>query len=198
MSETKVATKHFTIEGSDETSKSASPGATGLLFKFADGNELAVNMDEFPEDIRRAFESHGAGMKISNSYAGSKEKGGTNPVTWAYDEADTMIDNLKNGVWSDRAGGGGARLTILHEAIIRIAIEGGHEVNDEAAVALKVKLVAEAVREAAMENPDVVLMYSVIQGERAVAKAEKLKAAIPTDDDAVEATDTLLDDLFGV
>ncbi len=197
MSDTKVATKHFTIEGSDETSKSASPEATGLLFKFADGDELAVNMDEFPDDIRRAFEAHGAGMKISNSYAGSKEKGGANPVAWAYGEADTMIDNLKNGVWSDRAGGGGARLTILHEAIIRVATEGGHEVDDEARAALKVKLVAEAVREAAMENPDVVLMYSVIQGERQAAKVAKLKAAITVDEDATEATESLMDDLLG-
>lgn len=89
---------------------------TVLTINFTDDTVVEVDFAKLPDAIKTQLALHGLSQKVGDSYASSES------VTEAYQSAKRVADDLMAGNWSVRkAGEGGPRVTLLAEAIARIA-----------------------------------------------------------------------------
>ena len=79
---------------------------------LATGKELVVNANELSEDIRNRILMHGLNAKVGDSAA--------NPEVDAFAQLVSTWDQLKEGTWNTRGGGGAARVTVLAEAMFAV------------------------------------------------------------------------------
>lgn len=164
----KVADKVY-VNADGEESRSSSPDAVALLFKFTNGSEIRVERDKLPENITAALVLHGAAQKIGDSYAGAES------ITDAVDKATAMHERLVAGDWTSGKTAG-PRIQHLVDAIVAAKQAADQEVDPEA-VAEKLKA-DENLRKNALNNPAIRAMYDKQKAERATAAArESAKAA---------------------
>lgn len=175
----KVADKLYL--GSDgEESRSASPDAVALLFRFANGEEIKVNRADVPENIAGAAMLHGLAQKIGDTYAGAENLGE------AVEKAKAMAEQLLLGSWTTGRQASGPRIQHLVDAIAAAKEVAGQEVDREA-IAQKLRE-NEELRKGALNNPQVRAQYDKQKAERAAAQAkESAKAAKDADTDALAA-----------
>ncbi|NIS77768.1 MAG: hypothetical protein GTO00_09180, partial [Deltaproteobacteria bacterium] len=108
----KKAEKVYLDESGSE-SRHANPEARVLLFKFTNGHEIRVQPSALPKEILQCAALHGLGQKIGDAYASSKD------VDEAIERAETVVENLTEGTWIDRAEGA-VRTSLLAEALQRV------------------------------------------------------------------------------
>ena len=73
------------------------------------GQSVTVNAGELSEDIRTRVLMHGLNAKVGDSAA--------DPEVDALTQLASTWDQLREGVWNTRGGGGAARVTVLAEAM---------------------------------------------------------------------------------
>ena len=92
---------------------STSPTAVG--FNFSDKQTVTVSFSDFPEEIQARLLQYGIAQKLGDEYAraeGPEE---------ARSAMEGLIERLKAGEWKQtREGGGGARTTMLAEALASV------------------------------------------------------------------------------
>lgn len=130
----------------------------GIVFHFADGTELAVDVDELPVNIQRKGLVHGISSKLGDSYAGC---GGHVPT--AIEAFKSVLVGLQNDQWNTgRTGDGG----IIVEAFANATGQ-----NVEAA-RIKWGELSDKEKAAVKSHPKVKLAKASIELERAREKAE--------------------------
>lgn len=141
----------------------------GLVTITPEGGEaITANLSELPDEMIRQLALHGLSQKLGDSYAGAGQE--ESPAAVVEANVTSLLDQLKQGVWSSRSGGGGggARVTILAEAIHRVT---GKELDE------CVRVVGEMEKDAKAEwrkHPQIAKAISEIRAEREQEKAEKL------------------------
>ena len=115
------------------------------------------------EDVIKCLILHGASQKIGDSFAGVKE------VSDCIERVETVIENLKEGKWIDRAEGA-VRTTVLAEALTRL-LPDKYATAEAAAAA--VKEWDDEKRKGASEVPQVKAEMEKIKAERAAERAQK-------------------------
>lgn len=171
----KVADKIYVSADGTET-RSASPDAVALLFRFSNGKEISVPRAEVPENIAAAAMLHGLGQKIGDTYAGSETIGE------AVDNAEAMWERLKLGEWTSGKRAAGPRIQHLVDAIVAAKEAAGLEADVEA-IAAKLRE-DEALRKNALNNPQVRAAYDKQKAERAAAAAKESAKAAKAEDTA--------------
>ena len=88
-----------------------------VSFTFGNGKSLSLNCNELSPEMQKQLMLHGALQKIGDSYAGAKGN-----YAEAIESAESVMEQLKQGVWRAARGEGDARprLAELAEAISRI------------------------------------------------------------------------------
>ena len=160
----KVCEKVY-LDGDGNEHRSASTEAKALAFRFANGQEVTVDLSKFPKDIISAAAWHGVAQKIGDSYAGSET------VDEAVERAQTMLENLEGGTWVATRTAAGPRPSLLVDAIVAAKQEAGQEV-DPVAVAQKLKDQPD-LKKNALQNAAIKMHYDKIKAERAAAKAKE-------------------------
>lgn len=133
-----------------------------LTLAFAHGEELSIDANDLPNDMKTACLMHGLKQKVCDSYSGDKD-----PAD-ALESAAAVMEALRKGDWSTRvAGEGGVRVTQLAKALsmvtgrsIEEAIEVISNMNDE-------------VKKTLGANPQIKLAIAQIQAEKARLAAEE-------------------------
>jgi hypothetical protein len=154
---------------------------SGVDFNFSEGTVLSMLVADVPEALRPRLICHGLSQKIGDSYAGAAGN-----VADAIDWAQTTIELLTSGEWSERKEGAVARPSRIVKAAMLAYQEAGKPV-DEAAIMEKAK--DKAWREKAMTNAAIKAIYDRLVVEEAQAKAALSAAA------AASATGSNLDEL---
>jgi hypothetical protein len=160
--------KKVYIDKDGNESRHASAEAIALIFRFANGHEVAVKPSELKPDIVICAALHGLSQKGGDSYAG------VSTIAQSIEKCEALFENLKEGVWINRADGA-IRTTVLAEALHR-AKGDKYPTVEEAAEAIT-EWNAEkrkAVLDPAKGVPQLIAAYAEIQAERAKARADKL------------------------
>lgn len=147
MARNQVAKKEVNVE------------AGTVTFKFSDGKELPISLDNIPAEMIRRLALHGIGQKVGDAYAGSD-------VGDAHADASEVADMLQRGVWTERTAGE-PRTSVLAEALARVA---GQTV--EAALEV-IKGLDDDQRKALRSHPQIKAAMSAIKAEKDAAAAEK-------------------------
>lgn len=100
--------------------KEYSDDGTSVTFKFNDGVDLKVNVNDFPPDIVLHLTQHGVGQKLGDSYA----KSGVDSPQAARDEVETLIAQLVAGNWRIPSDGAGPKAGLTVRALFRIVERG--------------------------------------------------------------------------
>lgn len=178
--------------------RSAKAGWTGLRFellaptKDAEGkpvvlDSITVEPGMFPKETLECAIGHGFAQKIGDDLAGIATKAGKEEppvgedpvrgfVDYAKDRIESMIENLKAGVWVEEGEGstGAANVTILFEAI-KAAKEKAGAAFDEAAT--RKNLQDADYRKKASAVPAVKAEVERIKLERQTARAKEASKA---------------------
>lgn len=140
-----------------------------LTLQFAHGEELSIDANDLPNDMKAACLMHGLKQKVCDSYSGDKD-----PAE-ALESASSVIEALRKGDWSTRvAGEGGVRVTQLAKALSMVTgrtIEESIEVVGNMTDELKKTLGA---------NPQIKVAIAQIQAEKARLAAEEAQKAADT------------------
>ncbi len=176
MARENICKKGFVLKDGSET-RHADPNAVTAVFAFTNGTTLTVPIKDLSKETLVAATAHGLSQKVGDSFAGSKTavaKGeATDPVAWAIEQAEAMIDNLVNGVWiTVREGAGVPRISMLVEAIVAAAAQKGKKADP---AVVKEKLKDEATRKGAMLDDDIATEFARIRDERDAAKRARAK-----------------------
>ena len=109
-----------------KATKAIADGA--LTLTFANDAIVAIALGDLPDSIKSQLAMHGLSQKVGDSYAGAET------IDKAVACAAKVVEDLKAGNWTMRVAGSGPRITLLIEAIARIAgktIEETSEVINE-------------------------------------------------------------------
>lgn len=91
-----------------------------VKFVFADGTSRTVQVDDLPASITRQAALHGLSQKLGDCYASAKEaaiEARMEPVDWAKQEFDSVLEGIMAGEWNrKRQGGSGLTVQALAEA----------------------------------------------------------------------------------
>lgn len=164
----KVCNKVFILSGGEETNN-ATPDAEAVVFRFVNGNNHTVHLEDFPEHIRNALMWHGISAKLGDVYAGSKGDADLAEETFL-----TAYERLVGGDWMKAREGVGARPSLVVEAIVAALEKAGEEVSDARREAIREKCKDKATRDAAIEDPAIKVEYERIKLDR---QKEREKAA---------------------
>jgi hypothetical protein len=177
--------KVYLVNGED--SSHASPDATELQFRFANGNTRKIVLADFPQNIRDAFAWHGASQKLGDTYAQSED------ADDAEDKFTNVLELLSKGDWikvGERVGG--APSNMLSEAYCRYLLAAGKKTPEteegRAKVHAKVKGMDKAERKSFSESPEIAPHLADIKAERAVAAAQKAAQAAEGASSTVDLT----------
>jgi hypothetical protein len=148
--------------------KKASAAVEGnvLTISFAHGEEITINANDLPGEMKSACLLHGLKQKVCDSYSGSKT-----PAE-AMEKAGATIKAIMEGNWTVRvAGEGGVRVTQLAQALANATGKSLEE-----AVEVVGGLTAEAKKELA-KVPAITQAIAKIQLEKAQAAAAAAEGA---------------------
>jgi hypothetical protein len=148
-------------------------GESDVTLAFADGVKLVAQLANIPQDIVNRLALHGLSQKLGDSYASAGEKGWS--ISDCRDEAQRVLDNLIGGVWA--AKGGGTGVTILAEALARVA---GKAIDEAVDV---ITGLSDDQRKALEKDARIKAAMLDIKAERAKERAEAM-----TDSDASDLT----------
>ncbi len=171
----KIADKFF-LNAENERTRHAAKDSHSVVFVFANDEveDVTVSLDDISQDMLNAAAAYGLSQKLGDAYSGAAKQ--DNPAAWAAEQVGNVVDQITAGLWvAQREGGGGPKFSMLTEAIVRAAAEGGDEADPEV---VKQRLADdENLRKNALKNPAIERAYAAIQAERAAAKAAKLAEA---------------------
>lgn len=117
-----VAEKVY-VDGAGEESRSWKPG-TVLKFKFGTGQEVEVDVNGWPDEMRTAAMFHGAAQKLGDSYVrptkeDDRAEYDAHPAAYGFDRFSAVLERIGDGEWVRSAEEAGPRTTLLSEAIAR-------------------------------------------------------------------------------
>lgn len=142
---------------------------SGVSFTFANGHALTVLLADIPAAIQARLVLHGLSQKVGDSYAGVK-----GIVDDAIENAESIVEMLKNGEWTERAEGVGPRPSMVADAIAEALRKNGETVDDARMASIREKVKDKATREGALKNP---LIKAVYEQMRLVKAQERVEAA---------------------
>jgi hypothetical protein len=137
-----------------------------VSFKFGNGTELTLDLNEIPEETREDLMVHGALQKIGDSYASA---GGD--YAFAIAAAEKVIGNLRSGLFNAVRSGSGESKKGVGELATALAALQGKEVAD---VAVALEAATDEQRKALRSHPAVKAKIAEL---RAVKAAEALAKA---------------------
>jgi hypothetical protein len=163
--------KKVYVNADGTESRSATPDATELHFRFNDGDSTVrvVKLGDFPADIETRLAWFGRSEKLGNFYAGAK-----GDANVALEDFDTGVELLLTGDWSERKEGMGPRPSLVADAIISALEKVGQPVNDDGATKIREMVKDKTTRDGALKDPVIKAEYEAMRAARA---AEKAKAA---------------------
>lgn len=181
------------------TKNNAHPGWAALRFelfgfeKNADDKPkvdrvVNVTRDQFHADSVDCMFGHGGMQKIGDEAAGLEAKAkaaGFVPdaksgyAAFVEELINDMVDNLANGIWTERGegGDGSANVTILLEATLAALGEAGQDNGDAVRAFLLNSFKDKATRDQTGAIPAVAKHKAKILADRAVERAKKAAAA---------------------
>ncbi len=178
----KALCNKFYTDARGEVSKYVQPDSVAVGFDVLDPNHVpeegeakkvlasySMLMVELPYGIQTQLMLLGAAQKVGDRYT---RKSGMEIA----ESIEVSFDQLRNGVWSERASGDGeTRPTMLLEAIVAaiVAIHGESADTPEIRDHYKAEIATKEGREAAMNTPAVKAEYTKLQKERAAERAAK-------------------------
>lgn len=138
-----------------------------VIFAFGNGLRTELALESIPAETITQLALHGLSQKAGDSASGmSKDR----DFTGAYAAVQTVLDNLRNGVWSSRAGSSTSDLVTVIARIMKIGEEDAQK---------KVDAATEEQLLAIKKNPQVREAIAKIQADRA---KENAKSAPKLDD----------------
>ena len=162
------------LNASGEPTKNAKE-AQGVRITVVGAGTEEIRFDQLSEEIRNAALAFGLKLKGTNGIGGA-DKGPED----AFEDLATIYENLRNGEWSERSGGGdqGPRTSMLAEAILAAYHAAGktHLTMDDVKKTMADK--DEAWRKDAVKNPAVKAQYERLRAEAAAERARKAGAAV--------------------
>ena len=164
-----VCKKVYVAKDGTET-RSATPDAVELQFRFENGNTHKVALSDHNPEILSCLTFFGISEKYGNSYAGAKG----DPAD-AEEKFLSMQEQLKGGTWVEKAEAG-PRPSLIADAIIAALKSAGQTVDEKRAGAVREKVKDKATRDGALKDPVIKAEYEAIKAERAVERAKAAKA----------------------
>jgi len=138
-----------------------------VVFAFGNGARLKLSLKELKPETVEQLAIHGLSQKGGDATSSmSKDR----DFASAYSAVATVLDNLRNGLWSSRSGSSTSDLVTAIARILKI---------DEEAAQKKVDLASEEQLSAIRKNPEIKAMIAKIQEARA---KEAAKSAPKLDD----------------
>ena len=141
----------------------------------ATGEALTVNASELSEEVRNRVVIHGLNAKVGDSAA--------DPEVDAMAQLVSTWDQLKSGTWNVRGTGGGARVTVLAEAMF--AAQSGDLTLDEIVDKLEA-MSKEQRRDIPKKYAKVKLAMDEIKLKRATEKTKLSKKAAAKDESDID------------
>jgi len=175
-----IAKKVYTYADGSE-GRSFKPGATGLRFDFIgdDGEtvteSVAVNPDNYPENIQTATRWHGLAQKLGDAYAGSS-KSEKSP----FELFEEMNESLMEGTWVAEGESAGPRTTLVLDALLAVVVAAkkldlakmGEEKVAELRANLAKSIETKEQKAEALKDKRIAAEYERLRAERAAAKAK--------------------------
>ena len=138
-----------------------------VVFALGNGTKLELNLKDVSEETYLQLALHGLSQKVGDSTSSlSKDR----DFSGAYAAMQQVVDNLRNGVWSNRAGSSTSDLVTAIARILKLSEEEAQSKVDKA---------TEEQILAIKKNPQIKEVITKLQAERA---KEAAKAAPKLDD----------------
>ncbi len=135
---------------------------TGVKFTFATGEVVEVEPKSLSADIQRHLILHGLSQKLGDAYSGED-------ADKCHAAFQGVLKNLQEGKWSDRAGGGGPRISQLAEALSRATKQ------DVQLCVEKLAGMSDEEKKAVKGHPQIVVALAEIKLEKAQADAKRIQ-----------------------
>lgn len=103
--------------------------ARSIVFTLGNGSQIVAGLDEVPAEMIERLALHGLSQKIGDAAANySKER----DFLGAFGGMSQVWDNLRAGVWANRAGGGTSDLVAAIAKIKGVSLEEAQAAVDKA------------------------------------------------------------------
>lgn len=136
-----------------------------VVIKFANGQDVIIDMTELSPDILNASAAHGIAQKVGDNFAEAK-----GDINLAHGLAQSMARRLEGGEWNVR-GEGGASASLVAMAL---AEHTGKELAD---CITHIAGLTKEERKELRDHPAIALIILRIETERKEAKLAALRAA---------------------
>lgn len=131
-----------------------------VIFAFGNGLRTELGLESLPAETVTQLALHGLSQKAGDAASGmSKDR----DFSGAYAAVQSVLDNLRNGVWSSRAGSSTSDLVTVIARIMKL---------EESEAQAKVDQATEEQLLAIKKNPQVKEAIAKLQAERAKANAK--------------------------
>lgn len=140
--------------------------ATVLQFAFENGEKIAVNPNDFPEEMRVAFMFFGVSEKLGNAYASSKD------ADDAWEKFESLREQIMAGNWVSERESAGPRISLMIKAIVAAKLAQGVTVT-EADVAAKYAALDKDGKAQVAKDPFINAEYQKLRAQEAMARAQK-------------------------
>lgn len=199
----RVAMMTYLDSDGEDCGSTAKPGLAGVRFDFVnktgvddDGKNTykvyeseIVLFEEIGETCWDSCGAHGLKQKLSDAYAGAREKN-LDP----HEEFMSMVEQLQNDEWTVKRDGAGPRPSMVAAALREVLIAMGVSDDDSLGDKVKAATADAKLRKSALANPKVNEVYTRLQAEAAAKRAAKAAEAASAED----ATGGInLDDFMG-
>lgn len=134
--------------------------ARTVQFHLGNGSKLSLSLDELKPETVEQLALHGLSQKGGDACSGLSK---TRDFSGAYAAVQTVLDNLRNGLWTSRAGSSTSDLVTVLAEILKI---------DEEAAQTKVDTATEEQLAAIRKNPQVKAAIAKLQEKRAKEAAK--------------------------
>jgi hypothetical protein len=146
------------------------PEAEKLEFRFANGETVAVDPNEFDDSVRTAAMFHGLSQKLGDAYAGTKD------AEDAHDKFMAMLEQIQSGNWLAERESAGPRISLIVQAIVAAKAAQGVEVSEKD-VAETYQAMPKERQKTVLKDARINAEYQRIRAEQAAARAAKAAQA---------------------
>ena len=146
-------------------------GAHTVRTVFSNGVKIDLAVSDLSPEITNCAVLQGLTTRLQRSYQAEKE------LDKCVEAINETIADLKNGVWIEPKGGG-PRVTILAQALIRVLEAKGETVDEDRKKSIIEKLKDSAFSEKAMSNKAVASAVEDIKFENAKERRDAAKKAM--------------------
>jgi hypothetical protein len=141
-----------------------------VTWAFGNDERRRISWDELSPEMQKAAGLHGLKQKGSDCYASAssmyQEAGFSDPVEWAINEQDAVLDAVRNGEWNRSGSVGGMVYAAIAEVTNQSLEEVLEKFNAMTSEARKEKL------KQVHKHPQFKAVYTRMQADRAAKKAE--------------------------